>query len=69
MRVILDVYRSNRGGSFGASSLIGIIIDAAIIYYLNTKGIKAAFFGANSPDLLAKVSGGRLHDEQIMKNN
>ena len=54
---------------FGASSLIGIIIDAAIIYYINTKGIKGAFFGTDSPDLLAKVSGGRLHDEQIMKNN
>jgi hypothetical protein len=51
---------------FGASSLVSIIIGAAIIYYLNTKTIKGAFFGADSPDLLAKVSGGRLHDEQIM---
>jgi hypothetical protein len=54
---------------FGASSLISIIIDAAIIYYLNTKGIKSAFFGTASPDLLSKVSGGRLHDDQIMKGN
>ena len=54
---------------FGASSLISIIIDAAIIYYLNTKTIKGAFFGADSPDLLAKVSGGRLHDDQIMPKN
>ena len=54
---------------FGASSLIGIIIDAGIIYYINTKGIKGAFFLTNAPDLLSKVSGGRLHDEQIMKGN
>lgn len=54
---------------FGASSLIGILIDAGIIYYVNTKTIKSAFFPANAPDLLAKVSGGRLHDEQIMKGN
>lgn len=54
---------------FGASSLISIIIYAGLIYYINTKTIKAAFFGAASPDLLAKVSGGRFKDEQIMKNN
>jgi hypothetical protein len=54
---------------FGASSLISILIDAAIIYYLNTKSIKSAFFGENGPDLLAKVSGGRLSDDQIMPKN
>ena len=54
---------------FGASSLISIIIDAAIIYYLNTKCIKGAFFGTAAPVLLSKVPGGQLHDDQTMKGN
>ena len=44
---------------FGASSLIGILIDAGIIWYLNTKPIKEAFFGDKAPDLFARFTSGR----------
>jgi hypothetical protein len=50
---------------FGASSLIGILIDAGIIWYINTKPIKGAFFGTDGPDVLSRLSGGRLSDESL----
>jgi hypothetical protein len=44
---------------FGASSLIGILIDAGIIWYVNTKPIKGAFFGDRAPDLFGRFTASR----------
>ncbi len=51
--------------AYGTSSLIGIIIDAALIWYINTKTIKGAFFQGAGPDVLAKVTGGRVSDDAV----
>ena len=42
---------------FGSSSLVGIIIDAGIIWYVNTPPVKRAFFGSNAPDLVGRFTG------------
>ena len=51
--------------AFGASSFIGILIDAGLIWYVNTKPIKEAFFGGSGPDVLAKLTGGRVSDDKL----